>query len=343
MYGELVPQGGGDPIPLLKKSLLVGRRESCDIVLRFSNVSAHHCQLTVSRRLLVRSRPEEPQRREGQRDSRDGQAARSGRHPVDRQAQVRGALLAGRLGRGRAAARRTNPSQDIFGKSLLERAGLKKEPRVAKPTRPKPRHEGSVRYDITNDEPGQLRIRNHRPLVDHPHGEEEEAGPSFARKNRAARTRPTDWTQQFHEHGFEEDAPAARRADQRQGRPHPPPHRLRHRGRHGRRAGLRRPSRRRRDRLPAGPRALRARADQHRRGRRRHALPVRHAAAAEDADHRSAPRRGRRRPRAVSARPKTPTTACARASSSGSSRATAASAARAAAGSRSSSPTSIRP
>jgi adenylate cyclase len=45
MYGELIPLGGGDPIPLLKKSLMIGRRESCDIVLRFSNVSAHHCQL----------------------------------------------------------------------------------------------------------------------------------------------------------------------------------------------------------------------------------------------------------------------------------------------------------
>ena len=48
MYGELVPQGGGDPIPLLKKQLLVGRRESCDIVLRFANVSAHHCQLFIN-------------------------------------------------------------------------------------------------------------------------------------------------------------------------------------------------------------------------------------------------------------------------------------------------------
>ena len=47
MYGELLPLGGGDPIPLLQKKLLVGRRESCDIVLRFANVSAHHCQLTV--------------------------------------------------------------------------------------------------------------------------------------------------------------------------------------------------------------------------------------------------------------------------------------------------------
>ena len=48
MYGELIPLGGGDPIPLLKKNLLVGRRESCDIVLRFSNVSAHHCQLVCN-------------------------------------------------------------------------------------------------------------------------------------------------------------------------------------------------------------------------------------------------------------------------------------------------------
>jgi len=46
-YGELVPLGGGDPIPLLKKQLLIGRRESCDICLRFSNVSAHHCELTL--------------------------------------------------------------------------------------------------------------------------------------------------------------------------------------------------------------------------------------------------------------------------------------------------------
>ena len=48
MYGELIPLGGGDPVPLLKKQLLIGRRESCDVVLRFANVSAHHCQLTLN-------------------------------------------------------------------------------------------------------------------------------------------------------------------------------------------------------------------------------------------------------------------------------------------------------
>ena len=46
MYGELVPVGGGDTIPLMKETLVVGRRESCDIVLRFANVSGQHCQLS---------------------------------------------------------------------------------------------------------------------------------------------------------------------------------------------------------------------------------------------------------------------------------------------------------
>jgi hypothetical protein len=46
-YGMLVPTGGGDPIPLLKDRLLVGRRDSCDIALKFPNVSGQHCRLTV--------------------------------------------------------------------------------------------------------------------------------------------------------------------------------------------------------------------------------------------------------------------------------------------------------
>jgi adenylate cyclase len=45
VLGQMLPVGGGDPIPLLKRELLIGRRESCDIVLRFANVSAHHCRL----------------------------------------------------------------------------------------------------------------------------------------------------------------------------------------------------------------------------------------------------------------------------------------------------------
>ncbi len=46
MLGELTPCSGGDPIPLLKPKLLIGRRSSCDISLRFPNVSSHHCELS---------------------------------------------------------------------------------------------------------------------------------------------------------------------------------------------------------------------------------------------------------------------------------------------------------
>lgn len=46
-FGELIPCGGGDPIPLRKQKLLIGRRSSCDISLRFPNVSSHHCQLEL--------------------------------------------------------------------------------------------------------------------------------------------------------------------------------------------------------------------------------------------------------------------------------------------------------
>ena len=45
MLGEMIPCGGGDPIPLLKPKLLVGRRSHCDIQLLFPNVSSHHCEL----------------------------------------------------------------------------------------------------------------------------------------------------------------------------------------------------------------------------------------------------------------------------------------------------------
>jgi len=43
--GELTPVGGGDPIPLLRETMTVGRRESCDVRLNFPNVSGIHCQL----------------------------------------------------------------------------------------------------------------------------------------------------------------------------------------------------------------------------------------------------------------------------------------------------------
>jgi adenylate cyclase len=46
-YGMLIPTGGGEDIPLKKDKILIGRRETCDIVLRFPNVSGQHCRLTL--------------------------------------------------------------------------------------------------------------------------------------------------------------------------------------------------------------------------------------------------------------------------------------------------------
>lgn len=46
-YGQLVPTGGGDNIVLKKDRLIIGRRETCDIVLRFANVSGQHARMTL--------------------------------------------------------------------------------------------------------------------------------------------------------------------------------------------------------------------------------------------------------------------------------------------------------
>lgn len=47
LLGVLKPIGGGDPVPLYKAELLVGRRPSCDICLDFNNVSGKHCMLRL--------------------------------------------------------------------------------------------------------------------------------------------------------------------------------------------------------------------------------------------------------------------------------------------------------
>jgi len=44
--GQMVPVGGGDPIPLRSELLSIGRRDSCDICLKFQNISGMHCELS---------------------------------------------------------------------------------------------------------------------------------------------------------------------------------------------------------------------------------------------------------------------------------------------------------
>jgi predicted component of type VI protein secretion system len=45
ILGVLHPVGGGDPIPLTKPEMVVGRRPGCDIRLDYENISGKHCML----------------------------------------------------------------------------------------------------------------------------------------------------------------------------------------------------------------------------------------------------------------------------------------------------------
>jgi hypothetical protein len=159
MYGELVPVGGGDPIPLFKQCLLIGRRESCDIVLRFANVSAHHCRLTVTggywyvRDLKSRNGVKVNGARVLQKRVDPGDVLSVAKHgytlkyvPAD----------LGAVGPPPPEV----AEADIFGKSLLERAGLKKERGTKIKVEPELEPGESVRYDITKDDGGQLRVRH---------------------------------------------------------------------------------------------------------------------------------------------------------------------------------------
>lgn len=47
MYGVLVPVKGGDDIVLNKTEMVLGRHPSCNIVLKFANVSGKHCKLAM--------------------------------------------------------------------------------------------------------------------------------------------------------------------------------------------------------------------------------------------------------------------------------------------------------
>ncbi len=156
MYGELIPMGGGDPIPLLKKQLLIGRRESCDIVLRFANVSAHHCQLFIdSGYWYVRDmqssngvkindvRIEKGSTR--RIDPGDTLAAAKHKYRVEYDPTELGAVGPPPV---------DNLSQEILSESLLARAGLNHRDIV----REARRHPGDMakRYDPTNDKAGQI-------------------------------------------------------------------------------------------------------------------------------------------------------------------------------------------
>jgi len=121
MYGELIPVGGGDPIPLLKNVLLIGRRESADVVLRFPNVSGHHCELSIveGRWLLRDLQSSNGTKVNGVRVSEQrlepGDKISIAKHEYEI------AYDPVRLG---GVAAEPDTKDQVFGRSLLEAAGL---------------------------------------------------------------------------------------------------------------------------------------------------------------------------------------------------------------------------
>ena len=156
MFGELIPMGGGDPIPLLKKSLLVGRRESCDIVLRFSNVSAHHCQLTISggywyvKDLQSRNGIKVNGVRVEEKRLDPGDELSVAKHTYDVQYSPMD------LGAVGPPPVDDDVPANLMKMSLLQRAGLE----VKKAPPPANGRTESGRYDVMNNEAGQIRDKN---------------------------------------------------------------------------------------------------------------------------------------------------------------------------------------
>jgi hypothetical protein len=162
MHGELIPQGGGDPIPLLKKQLLIGRRESCDIVLRFANVSAHHCQLFINggywfvRDMKSRNgvKVNGIKVQEKRIDPGDEVCVAKHKYELMYSPSDLGAI-------GPPPA--DDLPNEIMRESLLSRAGLQSVPKSAPPARDRRNDHGAKRYDVLDDGAGQIELPD-RPV-----------------------------------------------------------------------------------------------------------------------------------------------------------------------------------
>ena len=155
MFGELIPVGGGDPIPLLKKTLRIGRRETCDVVLRFANVSGTHCILSVDEGYwFVRDL-----------NSRNGVKVDGSRVYGDNRKRLDpGTVISvakhkftieyspGELGAVGPPPQDDDRPESMIGKPLLERAGLAH----------RKQQEKAGRYDVTDQRAGQLEGRDPR-------------------------------------------------------------------------------------------------------------------------------------------------------------------------------------
>ncbi|HAN96402.1 MAG TPA: adenylate cyclase [Planctomycetaceae bacterium] len=138
MYGELIPVGGGDPIPLLKERLRVGRREGCDIILRFPNISSHHCLLEIEEGYwFVKDLNSSNGVKVNNKRIMPGLRKRVDPHDTLQIAKHAYELRYDPHKLGAVGAPPSDEQADhVFGQSLLQRAGLEKKPGLDK-KRPK--------------------------------------------------------------------------------------------------------------------------------------------------------------------------------------------------------------
>lgn len=126
VLGRLVPVGGGDPIPLMAEVMSVGRRESCDICLAFNNVSGIHCEFSLRNGLWT------------VRDMGSSNGTKvNGVRMLSRTLKPGDEVgIAGHkfvieydVPDGVALEDADEKPENVFGQSLLERAGLNKKPK----------------------------------------------------------------------------------------------------------------------------------------------------------------------------------------------------------------------
>jgi adenylate cyclase len=133
VLGELVPVGGGDAIPLVSDVMTIGRRESCDICLKFQNISGTHCELSLRdgiwhvRDLNSTNGIKVNGERTLRRRLRPGDEIDIAKHKYVIQYQP----PPGKLEEVFADEEEGNP----FGQSLMEKAGLEKPKRPPGPGR----------------------------------------------------------------------------------------------------------------------------------------------------------------------------------------------------------------
>jgi adenylate cyclase len=134
--GELLPCGGGEPIPLLKSKLVIGRHESCDVVLPLATISSRHCELEFKQGYWF------------VRDLASRNGIRVDGEPCESKWLQPNNILS--LAKHRfqlvyvpqAAQLPPEAEEDTFARSLLEKAGLVSRKGVDESARPRPGRRG---------------------------------------------------------------------------------------------------------------------------------------------------------------------------------------------------------